>query len=151
MFGLVRRRLLQEAMAASADQVADLDAAVRRNFQEWFRALGRDCHPSAWAGEEQVALQVHSTTLPLVADQWADPRSGVQAAAAKVEGHRARHQAEVRRVGFRLAEACLAVAMERRVAALADAEPRAQPCPKARVLMSWEPTPPEQRAWELLA
>ena len=52
MIGLVRRDLRQETAVASADQDADLDAAVRHNFRESYPAQGRDCHPSASAGAQ---------------------------------------------------------------------------------------------------
>jgi hypothetical protein len=49
---LVRRHLHQEAMVASADQDADLDAAVHHDFREPSQALVRDFHLSASEGAE---------------------------------------------------------------------------------------------------
>jgi hypothetical protein len=101
-------------------------------------------------GAEQAAIRMHqvrSTKLPPVADQSADPRSGVRAAViVEVESHRVRHQAEVRRVGFRLAKEPLAAAMVRRVVALPDVEARPQSYSKARALKSWVLTPLGQQA-----
>jgi hypothetical protein len=85
-------------------------------------------------GAEQVAIRVRSTQLPPVADQSVDPMSDVQAVAVKAEVHRALRQDEVHRGDFLLAEEHPAVAMVRRVAEPADAEPRVHSCLKAREL-----------------
>jgi hypothetical protein len=79
MFCPVRPRHRQEAEVASADQVADLGAAVRHNFRESFPVQDRGYRQSASVDEEacSVALQVHPKLLP-VAGQSAGRALGVR-------------------------------------------------------------------------
>jgi len=156
MICLVRRDLRQKAAAASADQVADPDAAVRRNFRGLSLAPVRGYHPSASAGAQEAeldALQMHSEMLPLVADQSAGRVPGVQIVlTVKVVGHLDPHGTQMLRVVAHRKGARPAAARAHRVAAPAGAKARAQSClkpppelePLAQLALPPEPEPEPQ-------
>ena len=147
MFCLVRRDLRQEIAVASADRDADLDAAVRRSFREPSLAPDHDCHPSASAGAEQVALQANSGMPPRVADRSVGQALGVRiVAVAKVVGHRDL----VRRGEGRRIAANLAAEEARRVAALGEGLARVRLAVSAQQV-PLRATQPEQRAARPLA
>jgi hypothetical protein len=130
MFCPVPRRHHQEAAVASVDRVADLVAAVHRNFQESSPAPGRDCRPSALADGEacSVALQAHPKP-PRVASagQALDVRAVPVARIAPVEKvvvHPDLGWSQELQVAEHPKEVPLAGAMARRVVVPVAAEPR---------------------------